>query len=439
MTEARRFMDEARQMLSKMERQNNVNRSENPSQPQQDIEQHVGDTLFRSGRSLAALQTASEGLLVSCEAGNLLHCSVCVPDPTDQKKHHSGIFKYDATLGLSFDPSVTMPKRFTSLRDSVAKHFRSAGHNEAKQAFVEKDERDRVRSEANNSAASHVLRTAYLVLKKSLSHLLFEQLIVLQHLNGAAMGNINHSRMMMDTARTAFCEATLSKVKDHIENQPCVSVIADKVTVARRTVDVTAVLTLMPEAEPDHIFQSFVVDAPVVKHHDGESMASDIRDSLAKVGVTSAEKVAAIGADGQYHHNAVPEKLVQLLEKENGDTVPAVWDQAHLMNLGEGDARKDSCAAWVRDTVDMVTAVNRRCSVGKGLEELIRCGEESGKRALRPKLWSETRFAPHAEQVFSVFRRNLEHLCSVLEKKLREETRPAHLADLRKELVTLRG
>ena len=74
---------------------------------------------------------------------------------------------------------------------------------------------------------------------------------------------INHSRMMTDTARTVFCEATLSKVKDRIETQPCVSVIADKVTVARRTVNVTAILTLMPETEPDHIFQSFAVDAPV--------------------------------------------------------------------------------------------------------------------------------------------------------------------------------
>ena len=83
----------------------------------------------------------------------------------------------------------------------------------------------------------------------------------------------------------------------------------------------------------------------MIKNHGSESIASGIRDSLAKVGVSSAEKVAAIGADG---HNAVLEKLVQLLEKENGDTVPAVWDQVHLMSLGEGDARKHSCAAWVR-------------------------------------------------------------------------------------------
>ena len=436
-------MDEIlRQTLAKLEQgRNELANSTNTVRPQQNVNQveSVNDVLFRSGRSVAALQTASEGHLLWDETGTFLHCSACVPDPKDAKKHHGGVFRYDTALGSSFEPSVTMPKRFTSMRDSVAKHFRSGGHKEAKQALIERDERDKVRGEVSRSAASRVLRTAYLVLKKSLSHLLFEELIVLQHLNDAAMGNINHSRMMMDTARSAFCDSTLAKVKEHIESQPCVAILADKVTIARRTVDVTAVMTLVPDAEPENIFQSFVVAAPVVREHDGKALASGLRDSLKKVGVTRAETVAAIAADGQYHHNDVPQKLVSLLDKDYPATVPAIWDPAHLMNLAEGDARKDSTGEWVRNTVEVITAVNKRCLIGKGLEVLMMCGEESGEQALRPKLWSETRFAPHAGQVVSVFRRNLDLLCTALEKKIEEETRPAQLAELRKELVLMKG
>ena len=109
------------------------------------------------------------------------------------------------------------------------------------------------------------------------------------------------------------------------------------------------------------------------------------------------------------------------------------------MNLAEADARRDPSCEWVRDTLDVVTAVNKRCSIGKGLEDLIRCGEEAGTQALRPKAWSDTRFAPHAGQVLSVFRRNLELLRATLEKKLGEETRPAQIADLRRELILLKG
>ena len=440
MTEARRFMNETRQTLAKLEeRHGEVKTTVSANQPTRNTNGEVSETLFRSGRSLAALQTASEGLLKWDESDGILHCAVCVPDLKSSTKHHSGVFRYDATIGSSFDSDVTMPKRFTSLRDSVAKHFRSETHKEAKKALLEREERERTRTGASNSAATHVLRTAYLVLKKSLSHILFEELIVLQHLNDAAMGNINHSRMVMDSARSAFAESTLAKVKEHVNDQPCVAVLVDKVTVARRTVDVTAILTLVPEAEPNHLFQSFVVGAPVVKNHDGDAMASEICESLAQVGVTSANKVASIAADGQYHHNHVPQKVVQLLDKEDVTAVPALWDPAHLMNLAEGDARKDVKGEWVRDTIDVVTAVNKRCLVGKGWEELMRCGEEVGGKALRPKLWSETRFAPHAGEVFTVFRRNLELLCSLLEKRLDEETRPTQLAELRKELVILKG
>ena len=321
----------------------------------------------------------------------------------------------------------------------VAKHFRSEGHKHAKKTLLEKEELDKVHAAASNSAASRVLRTAYLVLKRSLSHLLFEELIVLQHLNDTAMGNINHSRMMMDRARTAFSEAILAKVKEHVSSQPCVSVLADKVTVADRTVDVTAILTLLPDAEPDHIFQSFVVGAPVVQNHDDEALASDIRDSIAKVGVTSAEKVAAIATDGQYHHNSVPQKLVQLLDKKEPAAVPALWDPAHLMNLADGDAKKDPSAEWVRSTIDTVSTVNNRFAYAKGLEVLLNCGKEAGKPALRPKTWSNTRFSAYAGEVFSVFRRNLDLLCDALQKKIEEESRPAQLNDLRKELVLLRG
>ena len=437
MAEARRFMDEARQTLCKLDEHCGASLGSNV--PQQGVEMKVSDTLFRSGRSIAALQTASEGLLVWDESGAGLHCSACIPDPRDTKKQHSGVFKYDPSLGSSFDPSIKMPKRFTSLRDSVAKHFRSDGHKAAKQALIEREKRNDARTAANNSAESHVLRTAYLVLKKSLSHLLFEDLIVLQHLNDAAMGNLNHSRMLMDRARAAFSEAILENIRDHVETRPCVSVMADKVTVARRTVDVTAVLSLVPDAEPDHVFQSFVVGAPVVKDHDGEALARDVRDSIAKVGVTSAEKVASIAADGQYHHNAVPEKLVRLLSKDEPPAVPALWDHAHLMNLAEADSRREKAGEWVRDTVEVMTAVNKRCLLGKGLEVLLTCGEDVGEQVLRPKLWSETRFAPHAGQAFSVFRRNLDLLCTALEKRRGEETRPAQLNELAKELAQLKG
>ncbi|KAF0310452.1 hypothetical protein FJT64_018549 [Amphibalanus amphitrite] len=245
--------------------------------------------------------------------------------------------------------------------------------------------------------------------------------------------------MMMATARSAFSEAVIEKVKERIEEQPCVSVLADKVTVARRTVDITAVLMLMPDAEPDEIFQSFVVGAPIVKQHDGDGLAADIRDTLKRVGVVASEQVSAVAADGQYHHNDVPAKLARMLDGHS--VFPAVWDHSHLMNLAESDVRKAAEMAWVQDVVDLMTAVSKRFSIGKGWEDLVACGEKRGQRPLRPKLWSETRFAAHAAQVITVFRRNLPLLCAALEERLDAEEAPraAQLNEMKKELAQLKA
>ncbi|KAF0289780.1 hypothetical protein FJT64_011995 [Amphibalanus amphitrite] len=195
--------------------------------------------------------------------------------------------------------------------------------------------------------------------------------------------------------------------------------------------------TLVPNAEPDHIFQTFVVGAPVVKNHDGEALAADICSTLSEVGVTNTEKIAAVAADGQFHHNGVPQKLARLLESSSGCPIPAIWDQAHLMNLAESDARKHGNSRWVRDTIETVTEVNKMFSIGKGWEDLRRCGEDMGEPVLRPKLWSETRFAAYAAEVFSVFRRNEKQLRAALRRKRMEETRPSHLKELERLLVSL--
>ena len=43
----------------------------------------------------------------------------------------------------------------------------------------------------------------------------------------------------------SLCKATLAKVTEHVDAQPYMSVLVDKVTIARRPVDVDTVLALV--------------------------------------------------------------------------------------------------------------------------------------------------------------------------------------------------
>ncbi|MEM9152385.1 MAG: hypothetical protein AAGB19_18275 [Cyanobacteria bacterium P01_F01_bin.3] len=85
----------------------------------------------------------------------------------------------------------------------------------------------------------------------------------------------------------------------------------------------------------------------------------------------------------------------------------------------------------VDDAKSVMTSISRRCTHGKGFEDLQKAGREKNERVLRPKLWSETRFSAHAAGTIKVFLANLGAATHLLEEKLEKEgTDAATRADL---------
>ena len=54
------------------------------------------------------------------------------------------------------------------------------------------------------------------------------------------------------------------------------------------------------------------------------------------------------------------------------------------MNLGESAARKAPNSGWVRETVDVITSVQKRFSVGKGWEDPMACGGSVAREPFDP-------------------------------------------------------
>ena len=73
---------------------------------------------------------------------------------------------------------------------------------------------------------------------------------------------------------------------------------------------------------------------------------------------------------------------------------------------------------------------------GKGLEELADMGKKMGVNPRRLKLWSGTKFAPHAATVLQAFLYNWKLMVAALGERLRTKTRSEYaeeiLPDLRK-------
>ena len=130
--------------------------------------------------------------------------------------------------------------------------------------------------------------------------------------------------------------------------------------------------------------------------------------------------------DGQYHHQKVPEELLQRMVLSNGrfSTPPCVatlWDGSHLLSLAEHDARSQRDCEWVNETIEIVTSVTRLHSIGKSLETLLGRGSLLGEKVLYPNLRSGTRFAPYASRTLKVFITNLRTVVDLMEDEVGHE------------------
>ena len=105
----------------------------------------------------------------------------------------------------------------------------------------------------------------------------------------------------------------------------------------RRTLDITAIVMINPEAKPGKMIQSMVIGAPVVEEHDGDALAEENRTTLATVGIRSSEQLSAISADGQYHHLHVPQKLLSVMAKHVSEVPQKSFvPQKTKKNAGKG-------------------------------------------------------------------------------------------------------
>ena len=407
--------------------------------------------LLSTARDVASVQSATDHQIRCDPEKKVIYCGTCVPELTEQVVRLSrvdGVFHYDFSLGTSFSKSEKMPKAFTNLKILVKQHLSSKGHVRRAERATKKAVTSAEREADARSVATRVLREALKVVKFSQGHIHYELNVVSHHRNNVNMGDIGHSAAQMSRFRDAFWEETMYSVKQFITKQPCVALVADKATFNHRTVDITAVLCVVPEAPVEDLVQSFVIAAPVVKDHSGQAIAEEWMRSLENVGITRPDQLAAVCTDGQYHSIGAPRKLLEIMRVSQEDlrdrsrpaTVPVMWDSAHLMELAENSARKEPRCSWVDEVKADISRISQRFTMASGFERLDDAGKELGVKVLKPKSWSDTRFTPYAAGVVDVFVHNMTAMKRALEHQLMStETKTSLRLDLERDLRLLNG
>lgn len=157
---------------------------------------------------------------------------------------------------------MKLPASFRHLKESLASHFKGYHH---KMAVANLKQLTSLEEAADHSTAKRILRTGYLALNRSMSQDLFEELICFQNCNGLKMGNINHSKTMLQKMRSIFHNIILEDIRRFCDSSACVSWVADKHTLRHKTVDVIGLQCIVPKAPIGKMIQTLIIAAPEVR------------------------------------------------------------------------------------------------------------------------------------------------------------------------------
>ena len=390
----------------------------------------VDGTVLRSVRSIAAMTEATHGLVVADEARGGMRCTLCSRDvvPPQPSAHHQvGVFKYNFNLGTSFAGKDSLPGAFRTLKHAVSYHIRAPRHRKLLQK--------RLASWKDPQAicAMNVLRAAYFLFRNSGTVQSFSDLITLHILNGLDMGNLDHAKTLLEPSRRIFCDIILANLKNHIAGQPCVTVLVGKVTVNRRSATVVVVLTAVPDAPPGRLVQSFVAGAFYLDDLDSDGVAKRIHEALARVGVRSADQVAAMALSDCYRARKVPLRLLRCMRQAGcrssaaGLLVMPLREGVPLLSRAEAVARASKSGAWVSRTLAGVGEITERFQSDGGAGELSSAAVAMGLTALPLKSLSETDSLSHKAASLRRFCKNWNVMEAALTKRTAAE--PGNLVD----------
>lgn len=136
------------------------------------------------------MQLSDIGFVHDPELG-ILKCTACVKDVAynPDKFRQPGFFVFDvAKGGKEFNHVDVLSSRFRTLKAHIKDHISSNGHKEEMRLAAKARGRDSRLLNRNQAVGMRVGQTAYIVFKGGFGLRIFEELLMLQEMNGLDIG-----------------------------------------------------------------------------------------------------------------------------------------------------------------------------------------------------------------------------------------------------------
>lgn len=402
-------------------------------QQMNNIEQQIKNV--RTAKSIKKIFEACPDIV---QADNQLKCRLC---SEDNKCIESGTFSYDFSNGIDFEHKH-QPRVFLNLKSHIVRHLETLSHLKATNLEKQREKENQQVVFRNEQIGKRLGRAAYKSMKKGGSYTDYEEQVCVMEADKIDVGNLNHSRKFVADLEKDVYTVLLARTKEVLNmnlfasGRPTpLSVIADKVTPNRRTLEVVGVYGYIGGK-----FQSIVAGVPEVISEDGIGVTRTLKKGLTNLDITDKEiESRCVGGafDGEYFNLKVPQHLLHsaLVDDDIEEWFSFQWDLAHILELAEHDARKNHKTKNIQKAIDIIGGVSKIFSYGKSYRQAVEMcqfperfvsddesesGEEENlgrtenemavfkKKFKAPRHFSNTRFATYSSKVLKTFIDNYE-------------------------------
>ena len=344
---------------------------------------------------------------------DLLECTVCKANPPFRlAAARAGSNSTRGELGV-----ISAGQQLCDIKKAVLRHTTSKGHQ---RALTLADRRAR-NATAKRGAGMAVGRCSLFRVQEKMSHKAFERLLLLNHLNGVDIGQMNHSEHFSSAMNLYLWEALLSGMREYFAAEhPALggrrvpfSVGADKATNNRRTGQVVgAVVIDMGTGELKHLMVANGIVTPA--KGDAKGLLESIILALSSLVDTDElrERIAAFMFDGAYINWNIHEQIESQLEISTR-VLTCTWDGMHHYQCALDDVRTDRPPArggrnlftveWYGAAPDEVGLIVNNHQWGNGYEELRQLAAEHALAMRQPKKFCETRMVQSELKVYDAF------------------------------------
>ena len=322
------------------------------------------------------------------------YCDLCfdgtIPDFSHQS---SGAFTFDKIKALEFESEGAKQSReFLNFKKIVKHHLVSKTHRQKDEILKMKEKMDKEKLSREDKVGMNIWRERYEGIKQSKSRACFENDMLRAKLNGADVGDTNHSREFAKKIDVATYEVmkddmrkNMIKHLDATERRRPAGLMMDKMTPNKRTGQMHAVVIPVPENPLSQDFlKPMMLEVPPMPNLSASGLASTAKEVFNDAGFLD-DQLEGMGWDGEYIKKGVKKKLLEILEcdmtmVEREDWISEVWEPAHQLELTTKDVKGDELFDWFVDVIQVINDCTAVLGIGKGLEQSLEASRVVGKK-----------------------------------------------------------